>query len=447
MKGTGVLHAIDFGTSTSAIVVGRPDGTIARIRDPLRAGSTSIPTSVCVLDGGEIVVGTKAENAKHVYPIAYRREFKQDFGDATPSRPGGRPLTADDMATEVIRFLRAQALAAVRGTPERVVVTIPASWEAGNRRLMRDVVSRAGYGEAEIDLVPEPVAAIAHAFAEHTLLSGRLTVLIFDLGGGTFDCAVAQGAAGWFEVLGAPDGVDGIGGAAFDKKILGLVRRHHGAALPPALDGRTDDPDVRRRWETLRDTCEAIKIRLSVEDPVHERLGQLAAPQDFSVTQAQFAAEIRPLVAEALRVCDRILRQRLNMDWTDIDRVVPVGGSSHIPVVKEMLSERGRPVLEVDSPDMAVVLGAAIIGRVRHSGTGPRRLFVNGERKIVDRPAVGFDEVLMLALGQPSTGPFVTFTVTFTHGPHHRPAGSLLAGESVPVADDMVFNVTVTDRS
>jgi molecular chaperone DnaK (HSP70) len=177
MTGTGFLHAIDLGTSTSAIVVGRPDGTVRQVYDPLRADSASIPTSVCVLPDGEIAVGTKAENAKHAYPAAYRREFKQNFGDDTLSRPGGRPLTAADMTTEVIRFLRGQALAAAPGTPDRVVVTIPASWQAGNRQRMRDVVRRAGYGEAEIDLVPEPVAAVVHAFGQQPLLSDPLTVL------------------------------------------------------------------------------------------------------------------------------------------------------------------------------------------------------------------------------------------------------------------------------
>ncbi len=446
MTSTGFLHAIDLGTSTSAIVVGRPDGTVRQVYDPLRADSASIPTSVCVLPNGEIAVGTKAENAKHAYPAAYRREFKQSFGDDTLSRPGGRPLTAADMTTEVIRFLRGQALAAAPGAPDRVVVTIPASWQAGNRQRMRDVVRRAGYGEAEIDLVPEPVAAVVHAFGQQPLLSDPLTVLVFDLGGGTFDCAVARGTAGWFEVLGTPDGVDGIGGAAFDRKLLGLVRARYGTALPPALDGRTDDPETLRRWVTLMDTCEQIKIQLSDEDPVRRRLLQLTPPQDFVVTRAQFATEIRPLVAEALSVCDRLL-SKPDLSWADIDRVVPVGGGSHVSLVKEMLSERGRPVLEVDSPDLAVVLGAAMIGQTRHGGAGPRRLFVNGDQKVVDRPVLGFDEILALAFTEPPVGPFITVTVTFARGPRHRPVGSLLGGESVPVVEDMVFNVTITDRS
>jgi molecular chaperone DnaK (HSP70) len=445
VTGPRPLHAIDFGTSTSAIVVCEPGMPPRPVRD--HAGAAVIPTAICALPDGGVRVGREAENAKRLYPGAYRSEFKAEFGAATPAAPGELLMTADAMAVEVIGFLRERALETVPAEPDSVVVTIPASWEAGNKSLMRDVVRRAGYRDAGIDLIPEPVAAAAHALDVQSPPGHPLNVLVYDLGGGTFDCAVARGDAGWFEVLGKPDGKRRAGGAVFDRVILGLAAGQFGPAMPPPLTADGDDPGLIRRWLNLNDACEQVKWRLSTdEDPVEEMLWDASPPGLFTVTRARFEAAIGPLVAETVRICDRLLSDQ-GMDWPDLDRVVPVGGSSQIPLVGRLLAARGRPVLKVESPEMAVVLGAARLGQRRRAGTAPTRIFVNGRHAVVPRPALDFDELVDLAFGQPPGGPFVTVTVTYANGPQGAAEGSLLDGQRVQVAEDMVFNVIATDRS
>src|SRR6202000_899580 len=141
------------------------------------------------------------------------------FGSPVPSPVGGLAMTPAQMTVHVLRYLRERALEAVPDVPDRVLITLPVSWEAGNQALMRDAAAQAGYGDAEVILIPEPVAALADVFGDPRG-HGEFTALVYDLGGGTFDCALARGCRDRFEVLGAPGGIDSIGGADFDGLLL-----------------------------------------------------------------------------------------------------------------------------------------------------------------------------------------------------------------------------------
>lgn len=448
MTETGLLHAIDFGTSNSSIIVSQADGTLTPIADPaLPAESHSIRTSVCALRNGEIKVGNAAENAKMLHPAAYRSEFKRDFGGRVPTTLAGRAMTPDDLAVEVLRFLRDRAQKAIPGDPERVVITVPASWEAGNQKLMRSAAQRAGYGTATVDLIAEPVAALAYAFGKRHDSAEHLTFLVYDLGGGTFDCAVAQGTARWYEVLGKPGCLDDVGGAAFDRLLLGLIRNRFNDTAACLPDGPADDPDILRGRLMLKDTCEKFKLQLSVTDSYEDLLSELKPPSRFRLDRAKFEALIRPVLEETISECDRLL-DSLKLTWQEVHRVVPVGGSSKIPLVGEMLAQRcGRTVLAIDRPDMAVVYGAALFGRYQLDDAGPWRFIVNGRGKITLKQELGFDEVVRLAFDNPPLGECATLTVTYDHAEGSRSAGSLLEGKHVRIQDGTVFNVTATDKS
>jgi molecular chaperone DnaK (HSP70) len=445
MTDKGLLHAIDFGTSNSSIIVSQPDGVMTSIPDPaVMAASQSIRTAVCVLRGGMIAVGQAAENAKGQRPAAYRSEFKRDFGDPTPTKLADRGMSPDDMAVEVLNFLREQAQKTIPGDPEQVVITVPASWEAGNLELMRSVARRAGYGNARIELLAEPIAALAYAFGERPESAEHLTTLVYDLGGGTFDCAVARGTADGYEVLGEPGGLDDVGGAAFDRLILGLIRDSAGEANQDVFSGPTDDPRILARRLTLKDTCEEIKWKLSASEHYDDLLLELPTPVPFSLERAGFEALIRPLLAETISECDRLL-DKLGLKWTDVQRVVPVGGSSRIPLVGEMLADRcQRPVLSVSNPDIAIVYGAALAGR---RDLAPRDIFVNGRAKSVHLRELTFGEVVRLAFATPPAGSNMVITVTYDRAAGPKPSGSLVEGKKIKVRDGTIFNVTATDKS
>ena len=446
MTYSGLLHAIDFGTSYSSIIVSQPDGTLTPIADPAMPGSHSIRTSVCIRQE-KVEVGQAAENAKMLDPAAYRSEFKRDFGDRTPTTLASRAMTPDEMAVEVLRFLREQAQNTIPGDPERVVITVPASWEAGNLELMHSAAERAGYRTTSVDLVAEPVAAMAYAFGERHDPAERLTVLIYDLGGGTFDCAIAQTTAGWYEVLGKPGGLDDIGGAAFDRLLLGLIQERFGDAATALLNGAADDPDILRRRLTLKDSCEKLKWQLSVTDHYEDLLSELIPPPWFRLDRPEFEALIRPLLNETISECERLI-EMLDLDWSKIDRIVPVGGSSRIPLVPKILADRWRqPVLAIDRPDMAVAHGAVFFGRNLFTESRPRKVFVNEKGKIVHTRDLGFDEIVKLAFENPPAAGSVTFTVTYNRAAGLKPQGSLVQGKSVEVQDGTIFNVAATNRA
>ncbi|NUR31441.1 MAG: Hsp70 family protein [Catenulispora sp.] len=450
MTDTGLLHSIDFGTTTSAIIVTEPDGTRTEIADPAAPfGPPSIRTAICVQRYGTLLVGAAAERSKMRFPGAYRAEFKPDFGDPTPTMLGGTAMTADDMAVHVLRFLREQAQAVVPGAPERVVVTIPVSWEAGRRALMRSVAGRAGYGDAVVELVPEPLAAMAYAFDQGGAPAERITTLVYDLGGGTFDCAVARGVGGWYEVLGEPGGLDDLGGGTLDRLLLGRLLADAAAAgaVGPPPAAADDGEDAIRRRLTLQETCEHIKCVLSDQESCHSVLTEFTPLREVSVTRPEFEDLIRHLLDETVGECGRLLA-RLGLAWDDVDRVVPVGGSSRIPLVQNLLARAGRAtVLRIVDPELAVVRGAALLGRAALLDTAPRRVFVNGRAKVVNTSEIGFEELVKLAFEHPPAGAYVTFTVTYSRAAGERPQGSLTEGSHVRIQDGTIFNVTATDKS
>jgi molecular chaperone DnaK (HSP70) len=358
----GLIYGIDFGTAGSSLIVGRDDGTVERIKNPASAhGSFTVPSSVCEAPDGSLVVGAAAELARIDSPERYRNEFKREFGDMWAATLGARAFRPHELAAEVLGFLRALAENQVPGNPELTVIAVPAAWEQGNRDLMVQAARIAGFDPTRLRLVPEPVAAAQYALAGSASAAG--TTLVYDLGE-TFDCAlVAPVAGGGLEVLGLPGRLAEVGGGAFDQMILDRIRRQFPELAAKLLDGPPADRHVRRRRIELDDLCEQLKIQLSVTQVCEVRLTDLNPSAEFRLTRAQLAELIRPLLLESVAECKRMLSDA-EMDWPDVDRIVPVGGSCRLPLVSELLEQHtGRPVLRVEDPQFAVAHGAALRAR------------------------------------------------------------------------------------
>jgi uncharacterized protein len=359
----GLGHAIDFGMSTSTIAVCQPVGRTSYMAGPGGHFGTSIQTSIYVKPDGGVLVGNEADNARQAdvnRPDAYRHGFKRDFGLPHVTMVRDTPMLPGQMATHVLSYLRQLAQDRVPGDPEHVLITVPASWEAWRHAAMREAAAEAGYSDSVISLVPEPVAALADAFADRSL-DGELTALVYDLGGGTFDCAVARGTFDGFEVLGTPGGIGDLGGTEFDGRLLALLGEQHAEALDGLLNGPADDLAVLGLRGSLRRECERIKWELSEHSIYDDVLATVRPPVWLSIPRGDFEEQIRPLVAETIAECDRMLRQ-LGMTWDDLDRVLPTGGSTKVPLVQRMLADAsGRVVLRAGEPARAVVAGAAVL--------------------------------------------------------------------------------------
>jgi WD40 repeat protein/actin-like ATPase involved in cell morphogenesis len=364
----GTAYGIDFGMSNSAIVAERADSGAVRFRDPLSPAhrpSYQIPTTLCLADDGRFAVGTEAERIKATRPQFYRCEFKRDLGKA-PKRLGSESYEVHELVAQVLRYLRDLASPA-RGEPDAVMCTVPATWEGGNHALMKTAAELAGFDPETTFLVSEPAAAAAYAADDLGLSAKSRKLLIYDLGGGTFDCAVVSATPDGTDVL-RVGGIADLGGSAFDGIIRDLIRERYPAATAEILDDPEPTANALRRRISLRDACERIKIQLTTKRSCSELLTQLRPQVMFELTRDELNERLKPEVDRTLTTCQELL-SGCHLDWDDLDLVVPVGGSSRIPAVRKALADGRRPtVAAVSEPDLAVVLGAAQLARRRACG-------------------------------------------------------------------------------
>ncbi|MEV6397164.1 Hsp70 family protein [Streptomyces sp. NPDC051907] len=356
-----MVYGIDFGTWTSALVILRRGQPPMPVRDPVSAlGATSVRSAVCLLPDGSMVVGQAAQNSRLQRPERFRSEFKREFGEPLPHRLGEQHFRTEELTARVLGFLVEQARRAVSAEPDRVVITVPATWESARRELMLGAAEAAGIRPETVEIHPEPVAAAVYALHDHGMDRDR-TILVYDLGGGTFDLAIAKGTRDGFTVLGSPGGLPDVGGLAIDQAVLSLIRDR----CPDALDclrplgSAGDDARALRRRTQLAETCTTFKQQLSVSSEHSDMLTMLDPPVEVTLTQADLREAIRPLLTDTVAECERVLGSH-GLSWGDLDLIVPVGGSSRLPMVGEVLADRsGLAVLDVSEPELAVATGAA----------------------------------------------------------------------------------------
>lgn len=367
----GLVYGIDFGTSNSAIMVGLPDGRVRRIRNPVES-VYEIPSVVCMRSDDTIAVGSVAWRMRMQRSAWYREEFKREIGSSIPflfppettgDMKGARRLEVNFLVAQVLRMLRELAEREVPGDVDLVVITVPASWQAGNRHQMRRAAEIAGFDTSRVRFVTEPEAAVAYAVQEHLGLHEQ-TLLVYDLGGGTFDCAIVRGSKrSGYEVLGDVGGLDNVGGVHFTKKISDLIESCFPQEMELLRNAPGDDIRAIQRRLQIRDTCENAKRVLSTEPRFEGLLPELAPDAEFILDRAQFAKLISPMLMETINECERLLGN-LSMDWGSVDMVVPVGGSSRSPIVGETIAQhsgkRHTSVLRVEDPELAVVHGAVL---------------------------------------------------------------------------------------
>jgi actin-like ATPase involved in cell morphogenesis len=351
-----VVHGIDFGTCTSMIMVGRSGVDPVLIRDPLAEyGALGFATSVCARREGSLAVGIEAERMKLIRIQDYRTGFKLEIGQPVKHRLGSADYSPDGLMAEVIGFLRERALAEVPAEPELVVATVPVAWEEWTRDLTVRACVTAGYDPARVRLETEPVAALASLGQ----IPGR--TVVYDLGGGTFDCVVALDAGEGPRIFSAPFGLPQVGGRAFDDRVLRHVRDTFPQAAKAFAAATEVTDDVLRQRVQLREKCTEAKVALSFR-PDHETLlSALDPPETLELERSALDRLIHDLVEQTVDECERMLRS-VDLSWPDIDRCVLIGGSSRVPLVRQRMQERsGRLVTVPPEPELAVVRGATAL--------------------------------------------------------------------------------------
>lgn len=348
----GWVLAIDFGTTHTTAASWR--GTHAEVIEV--GGERRVPSVVYAADDGSLVVGRTAAELAAGEPGRALRASKGRLGEHAPAVLAGRAHDVTDIAAAVLGHVHAEAVRHVGLPPVEVRLTHPAAWSAPRREALLAAAHRARLPEPR--LVPEPVAAaVAHA-AEAAVPEGG-HVLVYDLGGGTFDATALRAAGRGFDVVGRPSGDPAIGGDLFDE----LLAHHLGERLPPATWQRlqaSEDGAWRQAALRLGEEARRAKEALSFHPSVDVVLGLPDGVVEQRVSQDDLLQLVQPYVDETVDVLRRTA-DMAGLGDRDLAAVHLAGGASRAPIVGERVEAAfpGVAVGRLGDPKAAVALGAA----------------------------------------------------------------------------------------
>lgn len=345
-----VIAGIDLGTTNSAVCVVE-DG-VPRIL-PVH-GQPTMPSAVGLDPTGKLIVGQAAKNQQISAPERTITSIKRLMGEEMKVTLGDRQLSPEEVSALILKELK-QAAEKELGVPvKKAVITVPAFFNERQRKATQVAGDLAGLEVVRI--INEPTAA---ALAYGAGREDGETMLVYDLGGGTFDVSLVRVESGVVEVK-ASHGDTHLGGDDFDAELVRLAaerfRTRH------RTEG--DLPDLVQR--RLKGSMESAKIRLSEETFVQVQEEYLHAGQhlDTEVSRAEYEEMIEPWLEKTLTCLHSTLRDA-GMTSAEVGKIMLVGGATRTPAVQDLLRERLglEPHFEIN-PDLIVAMGAAVQGAI-----------------------------------------------------------------------------------
>jgi molecular chaperone DnaK len=364
--GPGVAIGIDLGTTYS--VVAHLDAHGRPISIPNSVGELLTPSVVLFEDGG-VIVGKEAVQAAAMEPDRVADCVKRDMGSKAYRRKiNGEFLPPEVISSFILKSLKGDAERKL-GPVKKAVVTVPAYFDEGRRRATMDAGKLAGL--EVLDILNEPTAAaIAYGYQlgfldpkGNTPKDQPLRVLVYDLGGGTFDVTIVEIQGRSFKAL-ATDGDVCLGGKDWDEKLIGIAAEQFKAQYRE--DPRDNPVSLQELWLA----AETAKKTLTERPKAAIYVNHLGSRLKVDVTRAQFEEATAALLGRTRTTTEIVVRQA-GMKWADIDQVLLVGGSTRMPMVGRMLQELSGKVPERSiSPDEAVAHGAALYADLLTHGKG-----------------------------------------------------------------------------
>ncbi|HVA46779.1 MAG TPA: Hsp70 family protein [Pirellulales bacterium] len=347
---------IDLGTTYSAVAYLDPQGRPVCL--PNVEGDLLTP-SVVLFDDDGVVVGKQAVAAASLEPERVAESVKREMGGKHYHRQiNGRWLPPEVISAFILQRLKGDAERKL-GPVRKAVITVPAYFDETRRRATMDAGKLAGL--EVLDIINEPTAAaIVYGYQagfldrSGTVAEGKsVRVLVFDLGGGTFDVTLVEIGTQSFKAL-ATDGDVLLGGKDWDEKLGEIAAERLKAQI-----GEDPRNDPATRHELLF-AAEAAKRMLSERTKATLVVHHGGKRLKVDVTRQEFEEATLPLVLRT-RTSTELVVLQAGMAWQDIDRVLVVGGSTRMPMILKVLAElAGRAVDHSVAPDEAVAQGAAL---------------------------------------------------------------------------------------
>jgi molecular chaperone DnaK len=344
---------VDLGTTYTAAAI-RSGGRTTMLALGNRA--LQVPSVLFVKPDGEVLVGEAAERRGAVEPERLAREFKRRVGDPVPILVGGTPYSAQALLARLLAWSVDVATERQGERPAEITVTHPASWGPFKKDVLEQAIRLADLAGAT--LLPEPEAA-AIMYASRNRMAVGDAVVVYDLGGGTFDAAVVRRTESGFELVGTPEGVEHLGGVDFDEAVFEHVR----AALGDQLGRVTATGDeLVVALARLRRDCVEAKEALSTDTETVVPVVLPGVNTSVRLTRGELEEMLRPALTETIGAVQRVLRSA-DLPAEQVSAIVLVGGSSRIPLVSELLVGAFHRRVTLDThPKHDVALGAALAG-------------------------------------------------------------------------------------
>ena len=348
------IIGIDLGTTNSCVAV-LEGGKASVITNA--EGERTTP-SVVSYKNGEIKVGTVAKN-EAITSSDVVRSNKRYIGTDHKFHVNGKDVTSVEVSAQILMKLKKDAEAYLNDKVTKAVITVPAYFNDAQRQATKDAGKVAGL-EVERIINEPTAAAIAYGIDKQ---DKNQKILVYDLGGGTFDVSVLEIGDGVYEVL-ATAGNNKLGGDDFDQRIIDYLveefKKQNG------IDLSTDKLALQRLKDAAekakKDLSSAVTTNISLPFITQGANGPLHL--DVTLTRAKFEDLIRDLVESTTKQVKDALKEA-NLSSSDLDKVLLVGGSTRIPCVQELVKrETGKEPSKEVNPDEVVAMGAAIQGGV-----------------------------------------------------------------------------------
>ena len=350
------IIGIDLGTTNSCVAV-MEGGEAVVIPNP--EGNRTTPSVVAFSQNGERLVGQIAKRQSVTNPDHTVISIKRDMGSDRKIKIEGDEFTPQEISAMILQKLKSDAENYLGTEVKQAVITVPAYFSDSQRQATKDAGKIAGLEVLRI--INEPTAA-ALAFGMDKVDKDQ-KIMVYDLGGGTFDVSILDIGDGVFEVL-ATSGNNRLGGDDFDERIMNYLVDEF--KKTSGIDLKTDKMAMQR----LKEAAEKAKIELSGVGQTNINLPFITADStgpkhmDITLTRAKFEDLIKDLVDNTITPVNQALKDA-GLQPSDIDQVLLVGGSTRVPLVQEKVKEiTGKEPNKGINPDECVALGAAIQGGV-----------------------------------------------------------------------------------
>lgn len=353
----GKVIGIDLGTTNSCVAVMEGGEAVVIANSE---GARTTPSVVGINNSGERLVGQVAKRQQITNPNNTVASIKRHMGTEFKAHMGDKAYTPQEISAMILQKLKADAEAYLGESVSQAVITVPAYFSDSQRQATKDAGRIAGLEVLRI--INEPTAAALAYGVDRDSTDQK--VLVFDLGGGTFDVSLMEIGDGIFEVL-ATSGNNRLGGDDFDQKIIDWVADQF--RKDTGIDLTADKTAMQR----LKEAAEKAKMELSSVTTSNINLPFISMdangqPQhlDMTLSRAKFDELTADLVEKTMGPSRQAMKDA-GLSADDIDKVILVGGSTRIPAVQEAIKDlTKKDPFKGINPDECVAIGAAIQGGV-----------------------------------------------------------------------------------